>query len=284
MKSAKLFHNPGAGEEEHTPRDLIQLIEANGIESQYTSTKKEKWENLEGDFDFVIIAGGDGTVRKVTIELLKQNLIPAKLPIALLPCGTANNIATTLGIEGDTKHIVLIKGLDDSQFFVESFGYGLFPSLMKAMRDVNKDDIDSPEKELQLALKVLHKLTLTQRPTYCEVELDGVDYSGEYLLVEAMNINMIGPNLHLSPKADPGDDWLEVVLVAEEHREQLATYILDRINGKDVTYTDDSHKAKKVRLQWDGPEGHIDDKSVDMDPKTSIELTVDSRKLEFLIP
>ena len=43
-----------------------------------------------------------------------------------------------------------------------------------------------------------------------EITLDGKDFSGEYILVEVMNIQYIGPSLHLAPSADPGDGQLEV--------------------------------------------------------------------------
>jgi diacylglycerol kinase family enzyme len=54
------------------------------------------------------------------------------------------------------------------------------------------------------------------------VEVDGRDLSGEYVLVEVMNVPLIGPRLALSPTSDPGDGCFEVVLVAEHERSVLA--------------------------------------------------------------
>src|SRR4051812_7704662 len=105
MKVVKLLHNPGAGDEEHSKKELVKLIEANGFECNYSSVKKD-WTNFEPEPDFLVIAGGDGTVRKVTKELLEQNLVNKKFPIALLPLGTANNIAKTLGIAGEKESII----------------------------------------------------------------------------------------------------------------------------------------------------------------------------------
>src|SRR5690606_30915818 len=107
MKFAKLLHNPGAGEGDLTKKDLITLIQSAGFGCSYSSTKKKGWENIESmETDFLILAGGDGTVRKVASELLDKKLLDKKLPIGLLPFGTANNIAKTLGIIGDTNHII----------------------------------------------------------------------------------------------------------------------------------------------------------------------------------
>ena len=106
MKLVKLLHNPGAGDEEHDEKELVALIEANGFECSYASVKKKVWANFRPEPDFLVVAGGDGTVRKITKELLEQNLVNKKWPIALLPLGTANNIAKTLGIEGKKEDII----------------------------------------------------------------------------------------------------------------------------------------------------------------------------------
>jgi diacylglycerol kinase (ATP) len=70
MKIAKLIHNPTAGDEEHSKKQLISIIEANGFECIYSTTKKKSWKNIEPEVDFIIAAGGDGTVRKITKEVL----------------------------------------------------------------------------------------------------------------------------------------------------------------------------------------------------------------------
>src|SRR5687768_6049460 len=112
MQRAILFHNPGAGAESHTKEQLLELVAAEGFECEYVSVKETRWQDrlntLEGKEkkpDFLIIAGGDGTVRKVSKELLLHT-DPARIPIALIPLGTANNIATSLGLKGHVKDII----------------------------------------------------------------------------------------------------------------------------------------------------------------------------------
>ena len=65
MKLSTLIHNPGAGAEKYSKEQLVSRIESLGFECRYSSTKKKGWKEVESDTDFVIIAGGDGTVRKV---------------------------------------------------------------------------------------------------------------------------------------------------------------------------------------------------------------------------
>ena len=138
MNVVTLYHNPGAGDEEHGREELITLIEECGFQCRYSSSNSLHTKELDA-VDFIVVAGGDGTIRHFTKELLSKQSLQNKPPIALLPHGTANNIAKTLQIEGDTKTIIqswhqsvlkkfdvgIIKVDNLSLFFLESFGYGI---------------------------------------------------------------------------------------------------------------------------------------------------------------
>src|SRR5687768_16389172 len=100
MKLVHLFHNPGAGNEEHSREELTSLLEANGYECNYISTKEKGWKRFNDKAGIVVIAGGDGTIRKVVKELLRIQPLPKPVFIGILPLGTANNIAKSLGISG----------------------------------------------------------------------------------------------------------------------------------------------------------------------------------------
>jgi diacylglycerol kinase (ATP) len=165
------------------------------------------------------VAGGDGTIRKAALTLLDRKFSDKKLPIAILPLGTANNISKSLGITGEVEDIIAtwktsevkkydigrIEGMDKTHFLVEGFGYGIFPRLMKVMKKVEKERKDTPEKALQTALEELLHLILSTEARHYHILIDGNDHSGKFLLAEVMNSRSIGPNLLLSPNADPGD-------------------------------------------------------------------------------
>src|SRR6478736_2313320 len=155
MKSAQLFHNPTAGEGDHSKKGLTEIIEAAGFNCSYSSTKEDGWEKMKEDkIDFVIVAGGDGTVRKVAEELLAKKVLDKKFPIALIPSGTANNIGHTLQLPKDVDAIVArwqnerllqfdvgkITNLKGAKFFLEGLGYGVFPELIKAMKKRSKQE------------------------------------------------------------------------------------------------------------------------------------------------
>ena len=106
MRQAHIIYNPEAGNKELTKEKLMALIEAEGFKCGYSSTKEEDGITISDDTEFLIVAGGDGTVRKVAMKLLKGKWKGKNLPIALLPIGIANNIAKTLQIKGTPEAII----------------------------------------------------------------------------------------------------------------------------------------------------------------------------------
>lgn len=304
MKIAKVLHNPGAGDGENTDKELIAAIESEGYKCGYLSTKKRGWEKEEWDriasqdVDFLVVAGGDGTVRKLAQELLDRKLIDKKLPIALLPLGTANNIAKTLGISGDAEEVIRgwkqhslkkfdvgrIDGIKKHKFFIESFGYGVFPRLMKEMKKLDRSLFNTPEQKIKTALQILEDTIKNYKTKLCKLTIDDEDYTGKFLLVEIMNTSSIGPNLHLAPFADPGDEFFEVVLIAENQRDEFVAYVKRKLEGKDDAPFFRVLKAKKLQIYWEGTALHIDDEHVVLDEPARVKIAVQSGLLEFLIP
>jgi diacylglycerol kinase family enzyme len=294
MKIVNLFHNPTAGNEDHDKEELISLLEKNGFECQYSSMKKD-WKDIDEKVDFIVAAGGDGTIRKITKQLLDRKLSEKTWPIALLPLGTANNIAQTLNIEGSTEEIIQswhhthikafdvgrICGFPGADFFLESLGYGIFPYLIKKMKKVERP---TPEEEINTALELLYEIIFSYEPKQCHLTIDGVDHSGKFLMTEIMNTKLIGPNLFLSPHGDPGDGEFEVIMIPEKDKEKLAAYISDKLKGIESTYTFHQFKAKEISISWDGTHMHVDDEMIKIDKGVEIKIELRKGLLEFMVP
>ncbi|MBO9566610.1 MAG: NAD(+)/NADH kinase [Niastella sp.] len=297
MKYVKLLHNPTAGEEDHTKKELIPLIEAAGWECRYSSTKEKGWEKIEPDTDFVVVAGGDGTIRKAALTLLDRKFSDKKLPIAILPLGTANNIAKALNLSNDVPGIIdswksgvikkydigRIDGLPEPHFLVEGFGYGLFPRLMKVMKKVDKERKDTPEKALQTALEELHHLILSAEARHYHIVVDGNEHSGRFLMVEVMNSRSIGPNLVLSPNADPGNGQFEVVLIPEDKRDALAVWIKQKLNGEETVFDIPTIPGTKVEVHTEDTLLHTDDELISLEEPVSVSIELQAGVLDFLV-
>lgn len=294
-KTAVLLHNPGAGAEDHSEKHLIAEIQANGYNCRYFSVKEEGWKDIIGTTDLIIIAGGDGTVRKVVKALLKADSKIKGPVLALLPMGTANNIAKTLGIGSDMSAVIrrwkyadvkpvdigLISNLGDTDFFLEGMGYGVFPALMKEMK--KKDKEDTAYNELEQATKTLHKIIMNYEAIDCKIEADGQVYTGRYLLAEIMNICSIGPNLNLAPDANPGDGKLEIVLVPENKRNELAAYIQQNGNSNPSHSIFQTIKAESIKLECTSNLMHADDKLIDTGKPLPLQITIRKGAFNFLV-
>ena len=295
MKVVKLVHNPTAGDEEHDKENLIKLIEKAGFECRYSSTKKDGWKELDDDVDIIAVAGGDGTIRKAVKLVLERKVLEKSVAIGLLPLGTANNIAKTMQQETNPKKIIKaweggktkrvdigrIANLKEASFFLEGLGYGLFPYLMMEMKK-REVEYDSPEEELRGALQKMHTILESYEPHYCKLVIDGSDHSGRFLLAEVMNIRSIGPNIVLSPLADPGDGELDVVLIPETQKEKFADYIQHRLNGGNEQYQFNTLKGKHISISWEGAHLHVDDELLKIDKEKTVEIEVREGVLDFL--
>jgi diacylglycerol kinase (ATP) len=294
MKVAKLLHNPKAGGGEYTHKKLARLINRAGYDCSYSSTKKEGWDKIKpAASDMIVIAGGDGTVRKVARVVLDKNI-----PLALLPLGTANNISKTLGITGKPEEIIetwesgVMKPFDVGRiyglkkqigFFLEGIGYGVFPRLMKEMKKKKASLPDSPEENLKIALETLHDIILSSKARYAKISVDGTDYSGKFLLAEVMNTQSIGPNLNLTPIGDPSDGEFEVILVSERQREEFAAYVHNKLHGIEQPPIFNILKAKNLEMYWEGRLVHVDDEIVELKKSKNIRIKMQEGLLKFLV-
>lgn len=299
IKKAMVLHNPGAGEGDTSRAELLRMLRAAGFKCSYSSTKPLRWDAIEAaDADFLVLAGGDGTVRKIAGELLSRTVLDKKLPIGLLPIGTANNIAKTLGLYGSRADMIRgwhtgkvkkfdvgrIEGLSASSFFLESFGYGLFPRLMHEMKAQKKNDIEDSKMRMQAALELLHHLIVSAPVKKCKLSIDGRDHSGEFLLIEVMNTRSIGPNLTLAPAADPGDAAFDVVLVEEKQRSALAEYVRRKIDGEESQFDFPLVKGVNLEIVWNGRHVHVDDEYYKLEKPAKITIEIRDGLLEFLLP
>jgi len=298
MKQVILLHNPSAGDEDHLKEELVKAIENEGFVCTYFSVKEDSWKHQLDNADFAVVGGGDGTVRRVVKELVKRNVLAKRLPIALLPMGTANNLSKTLGIERDADKetyirnwknqkfqrfdIGVVKNADTTEFFIESVGFGVFPKLMKEMSTLDKTKVVSAKEELKLALKVFYDIIQSAEAERCWIKADGEVYEGDYLLVEVMNSRSIGPNLVLAPDAKTDDSIFDIVLLEEGQREEFAAYIKELIDDREPVFAINTIKAKELIISNYSKFMHIDDEFI-IPMKNPLTVEIRENILEFIV-
>jgi diacylglycerol kinase family enzyme len=295
-----LIHNPGAGKQ--GPRNaaaLCRLLEEHGHEVRYQSSKEDGWKRaLKKRADLVVIAGGDGTVGRVT-----RRMVGRGVPVALLPAGTANNVARTLGlverpfeelVRGweSARRVKLDVGVADGpwgeRYFIEGLGAGLFAGLLA--NGAAKKPKKKRKGGVETGLERLRREAEYCEPIEVRAVLDGEDISGRYVLFEAVNLRYVGPNLHLAHDSQPGDGHFDVVLVTEDERERLLYYLEHWQDNRDRLAILPTRRGRKLQIEWTGFPLHIDDK-LRPKPKAKpreiagvVEARLDGHSVEFLVP
>jgi diacylglycerol kinase family enzyme len=297
MKKAKILHNPKAGKQEHTKKKLVSLVKSKGFNCGYSSTKEIGWKKIKPRTDFIVIAGGDGTVRKIVTQLHNKKKSSKNLPILLLPLGTANNIAKSLGIDGHIDDIIKnfdkgklkkfdagrITGRKKEMIFLESFGFGIFPELMQQMKGKPEREDSTPEENIKAALEELQKIVMSYPAKPFTVIIDDTPFTDHYMLIEVMNISSIGPNLNLSPDADPGDGEFELIMIPENQRKEFADYISDKIRGIEKQFSPVVIKGKKISIATPAGLMHIDDELKTLKKAKKLTITPEPGMIEFFV-
>jgi diacylglycerol kinase (ATP) len=152
------------------------------------------------------------------------------------------------------------------------------------MANQGKNLIEDPEAKMQAALELLHQIALSYEPRKCELEVDGANHSGKFLLAEIMNTRSIGPNLVLSPGSDVSDGELEVVLVPENYKERFASYVLSKVSGVEEKFESSILKGKNIRIAWEGTHIHVDGDVVKTNKAKEVRIELMEGLVEFLVP
>lgn len=150
---AYVIMNPVAGD--HNPQETRELLARARDEGRwdfdlYETSGNEDLQSivqniLDEDYDMVVACGGDGTVSDVA-----DGLAYTDIPLGILPRGTANAVATELGVP-DTlldaldllmsanKTIRIDAIQNDNRFYLLECSFGIFSA---SFEDVNREEKD----------------------------------------------------------------------------------------------------------------------------------------------
>jgi diacylglycerol kinase family enzyme len=266
----------------------MDLLASAGFSPEYESSKEGYRKALREKWDLVVVAGGDGTVTKVA-RALDGN----EKPLAILPLGTANNVARALGLNGEIA--ALISGLQDAKpvrldvglahgpwgkrRFLEAVGFG---TIAKAI--AHSDGRPKPPTGLRIywGREELQRYLKEATPERFEVDVDSEVFAGEFLLVEIMNLGRTGPALPISTTAAHDDGLFDVVFVFEGDREPMLSWLETPESERPPVTV---RKGRQVRLRWEHGHARIDDRVYHPPKKASpVKITFDDCGLRVLVP
>lgn len=242
--------------------------------------------------DLMVAAGGDGTV--ATAASLAST---SSTPLAILPLGTANNVATSLGVTGSVPDLIAgwasarrvpfdlgrVRSASQEWCVVEGVGGGLVPAgIAKAESAPDAPDDVDPVAQVAAAVRTFRDALRDLEPRSWTLTIDGVEISEVLLLVEVLNIRSVGPNLVFGPEANPSDGYFDVVMAQECHREELMTYLDRRAEGCETRLALPTRRAREVVIAT-CEELHVDAKRIDTCELGQIAIDIQPNAITVLI-
>ncbi len=171
--------------------------------------------------DLVVIGGGDGTLNGAV-----QGLVETGLPLGILPLGTANDLAHTLGIGADLDHACRViadgnrrqidVGCVNGKYYFNVAGMGMSVEITSQLtRDVKKRW--GALAYLITASRVLRNL----RPFHAEIRTDNEVYTTRCVQITVGNGRFYGGFLSVAEDAAIDDQWLDLFCLEVNHWWQL---------------------------------------------------------------
>lgn len=164
--------------------------------------------------DLLIVWGGDGIVQR-SLDVLAHTKGGGKTPLAIIPAGTGNLLATNLGVPADLPGAVdtafggvrrrIDLGELNGEYFAVMAGVGFDGAMIKDADHALKDRLG------KLAYVWTGLRHVDGSAPRAKVSIDGADwFDDEASCVLIGNVGTITGGIHAFDDAKPDDGWLDV--------------------------------------------------------------------------
>jgi diacylglycerol kinase (ATP) len=111
-----IIYNPLAGKKNKKDKQIKNLLKNFNVQATWHYTTEGSFTHLNpNDYQRIFAAGGDGTIKEVASWLVDGHY---HTPLAILPVGSANVLAMTLGVPLDIKNALKL-GLTDKIYKID---------------------------------------------------------------------------------------------------------------------------------------------------------------------
>ncbi len=253
---------------EETEKAILSGLLAYGIEPElYHTTPEDTGQGLAtqaavGHAELVIAAGGDGTIHAVA-----RGLIGTQSTLGIIPTGTMNNLAYSLGIPdtisaactaivtGETRLIDV--GKINEQVFLEVAGVGLDAALFPAGEEIKSPGLLSTIRGVVSGLITL----LNFKPARLRITFDErLRRPYEAIEVTICNAPFHGLRLEVVPNVLMDDGLLDVVIYRNFSKLEYIRHAISISQGRRVYQPKIIHRrVTSLRINSDQPlETHAD--------------------------
>lgn len=241
-KKILLYYNPysGSGVFKNNLDHIVERIqEAGFITIPVRATKglviNDVLSNIDqNDFSRIIVAGGDGTVNLCVNAMIKHDI---KLPLGILPAGTANDFAYYFELPSDIDYqLDIALGNKTTKADVGEVNGRNFVNVaaMGALVDVSQKT--DPNLKNAIGVLAYYLKALTEIPQLHAIPVkittpDAVHFEDIYFMV-VMNGESAGGFRKLSPQSSMKDGKLDVIAFRKMPILELGPLLFEVVNGR----------------------------------------------------
>lgn len=289
MRELRVVYNPKSRKGRFITRidRIVDAAQARGFRvSLHRLTGKgddeEKMVEGLGDCSILVACGGDGTLQLAANAIVQHDL---NIPIGLLPYGTSNDFADSLGLTNnpdqlmkyiDTNNIGPVDiGRIDNRCFINVFSAG---QIIKASHEVERIHKD----HLGMLAYYLHTVGQLPKITPFALTLKGdIEESFNCLLFLAINSTSAGGFKNLAPKANLSNGTLDIIAIRECSLPEMAGVLFGVLRGEHhnnpaVLY------AKAATLEVCGSANVATDIDGERGPDLPVKIEVLPRRIQML--
>ena len=260
---AKLIANPGAGDVLEAASRIEQvrgylLDYGLKVDIALAHPKREAIpiakKAVKDGYDIVIAMGGDGTIGAVI-----RGLEGSKVSLGIIPAGTSNDIAGSLGIPADLKEacvlialghtrkldigVISTKGRKDFYFF-SVVAVGLTATIYPMIKEVPEGKLSGIKDAVTTLLK------FETKPTVFLTLDDESKIEVETMLVTVANTPLIGLKNLVAPNASMDDGLLDIAVYPNFSKAELLGYFAKTAHeGSTPDGTIQRYRARKIKVK-----------------------------------
>ncbi len=292
----KIILNPfaGKGRAFKSIRKIEKYLHKYFMEYDMTITDSPKQainfalESVNQGIEYIIAAGGDGTINEVLNGIMKSNN-PDKVKLGIIPVGGGNDFIKNIDYPKKLeKQIKLLRrritqeidiGQVEDYYFINTLGIG-FDAQVTITFSKSKT-LDGSAGYMKAVMKTLMKCKIYP----VEIQMNDITITGDKLFVSVGNGKCCGGKFHLTPDAKIDDGVFDFCIVDKLTRREIIKFLPKTVKGKHINLppvTMLQGKEIKVKSETDLPV-YFDGEIPDLKDKKNIDIKILPKRVNLIV-
>jgi diacylglycerol kinase (ATP) len=240
-------------------------------------------EAVRQKFDYVVAAGGDGTVNEVGTALINTDVT-----LGVIPLGSGNGIARSMNIPlkmdksllllREPAHTHIDVGQANNYKFIGVCGFGFDANIGQKFQNYGAR---GPVPYFLIGIREF----LSYKPEHLGIQIDHNHLSINAFVVAVANTQQYGNGAIIAPHADPGDGLFDLCIVQDISFSQAIRLSIKLFNGTiDRSREYQHYRTKKLTINFDSDNKVIHTDGEPLVCKTPLRIQLIPQALKVCAP